>query len=332
MERQQLHKLIRPFIKPSAGRASWQIINTLVPYLGLIVIMYFMLSRGMNFIFTLPLIVLAALLLVRIFIFFHDCTHSSFLKSKRMMSLFGHIFGVLVFTPYNKWKRTHNEHHRTVGNLDKRGVGDVWTMTVSEFKQANIFKRIGYSIYRNPVIMFLIGPTYLFVIHERLPVGLKTKKDWFSYIFTNVMLALIIYLVTITVGLKYYLLIQLPIIFVASSLGVWMFFVQHQYDEVYWEKKDKWDVIDAALKGSSVYQLPAVLDWFTGYIGYHNLHHVNARIPNYRLKKAFNSHKLFKSGKVISLMKSFRLSLLMLYDDQSKRLISYRQYRKLNTA
>lgn len=329
MDRTTLQKLIRPFIKPSAGKASWQIINTVGPYILLILGMYFMISNGVHFLFTLPLSLLAGLLLVRIFIFFHDCTHGSFLKSKRAMSILGHIFGVLTFTPYHVWKRTHTEHHRTVGNLDKRGVGDVWTMTVKEYKESSWIKKLGYKLYRNPFVLFVVGPFYLFVIHNRLPVGLKTKKDWMSSIFTNLMIAFIIVAVSLTVGFKYYLMIQIPIIIIASTLGVWMFFVQHQYEEVYWESKENWDSIEAALKGSSVYRLPFILDWFTGYIGYHNLHHVNSKIPNYRLKKAWNSHSIFKKGKIINIWKSFHLAALSLYDEKSKRLISFRQYRKL---
>ncbi len=329
MNRKKIHELIRPFIKPSYSRASWQILNTVVPYLTLIGLAYIMISNGIHFLFTTPLLLIAGLLLVRIFIFFHDCTHNSFMKSKRAMTFIGHLFGVLVFTPYYKWKRTHTEHHRTVGNLDKRGVGDVWTLTVEEYNNSSLLKRIGYRMYRNPFILFGVGPIYLFLIHERLPIGLKTKKDWFSYLFTNVAIGLIVYIVTVTVGFKYYLMIQLPIIYLASTLGVWMFFVQHQYEDVYWESKENWDYIDAALRGSSVYKLPVLLDWFTGSIGYHNLHHVNARIPNYRLRKAFQSSEVFKMSRVISIFKSFRLSLLTLYDEKSKTLISFKQYKRL---
>jgi len=330
MERQLIHKLIKPYIKPSRGRAAWQIINTVIPYFGFIVLMYYMLNWGVHPVFVFLTAILPAMLMVRIFIFFHDCTHGSFLKSKRWMSFWGHLFGVLTFTPYNKWKREHIAHHRTVGNIDKRGIGDVWTMTVSEYNAAPFLTRLAYRLYRHPFVLFVIGPIYLFVVHERLPIGLKDKKDWFSVIFTNVMLAAIIVAVSLTVGFRYYLLIQIPIIFFASSMGVWMFFVQHQYDDVYWEHDPQWDIIDAAMEGSSVYKLPAFLDWATGYIGYHNLHHINAKIPNYRLKKAFRSHPFFQEGKIITLWKSFRLALLMLYEEQERKLISYRQYRRLN--
>jgi omega-6 fatty acid desaturase (delta-12 desaturase) len=245
------------------------------------------------------------------------------------MSFWGHIFGVLTFTPFNKWKREHIQHHRTVGNIDKRGVGDVWTLTVEEYNQASKIKKLGYKLYRHPLILFVVGPIYLFVIHERLPINLKTKGDWFSVIFTDIMIAAIIITVSLTVGIQYYLMIQLTIIFFASTFGVWMFFVQHQYEEVYWEHTNDWDIISASMKGSSVYKLPRILDWATGYIGYHNLHHINSRIPNYRLKKAFYSHPFFQTGKIITLFKSFKLSLLMLYEEKSNRLISFKEYRKL---
>jgi len=332
MNKQNIQKLIKPFIRPSSSKATWQIINTIVPYFGFIFLMYYLLSQGVHFLLVLPISIIPGLLLVRIFIFFHDCTHSSFLKSKNMMNIWGHIFGVLVFTPYNKWKHEHITHHRTVGNMDKRGVGDVWTMTVQEYRDSTFMKRLGYKLYRNPFILFVVGPFYMFVVQQRLPFGSKTKGDWFSVIFTNIMLAGIITFVSLTVGFKYYAMIQFPIIFIASSLGVWMFFVQHQYDEVYWEHSENWDILDAAMLGSSIYKLPYILEWATGYIGYHNLHHVNARIPNYRLKKAFRSHPYFQTGKMITLWKSLRLSMLMLYEEQSKRLISLREYRKLKLA
>lgn len=329
MEKTRLNKLIRPFARSSRSRAAWQIINTVVPYLGLIYLMYFLISRGVHYLLVLPISIVPAFLLVRIFIFFHDCTHSSFLKSRKWMSFWGHVFGILAFTPYHKWKREHITHHRTVGNIDKRGVGDVWTMTVEEFEQSSWLKRLGYKLYRNPFIMFVIGPFYLFVIHERLPLKLESKKELFSVLFTNIVLAGIIVLVSLTVGFQYYLMIQIPVIFFAATLGVWMFFVQHQYEDVYWEHTENWDIIAASMKGSSVYKLPRLLDWATGYIGYHNLHHINARIPNYRLKRAYHSDPFFQSGTIITFWRSFKLATLKLYEEQSKRLIGYREYRKL---
>lgn len=328
MKSKDINKLVRPFAVPSNARAIWQITNTLIPYLGLIYLMYFMINKGVPYIFVLALSIIPGLFLVRVFIFFHDCTHKSFMANKKVMNILGHIFGILVFTSFYRWQREHVKHHSTVGNMDKRGVGDVWTMTVDEFKAASFGKKLGYRLYRNPFVLFIIGPIYVFLISERLPLQNKTKKDWLSNSITNIGVIAIIITVWLTVGLKYYLLIQLPVIFFAASAGVWLFYVQHQYDDVYWEDNENWDIIEAALKGSSVYKLPKILDWFTGYIGYHNVHHLNAKVPNYRLKKLYHSNSILRSKKEIKLFSSFKLMRLFLYDVKNKKLISYRKYKK----
>lgn len=328
MNKKEVNIMIKPYVKPSRRSATWQILNTLIPYFAIIVGMYFMISNGISYFLVLPVGFLGSLFLVRIFIFFHDCTHSSFLKSRKWMNFWGHVFGTLVFTPYNQWKKEHIEHHRTVGNIDKRGVGDVWTMTVDEYKSASFWKKLGYRLYRNPIILFIIGPVYLFLINQRLPFKTKKKKEWASLLITNGFILAIILTVSFTIGFKYYLMIQVPIIFFASSMGVWLFFVQHQYEDVYWAENGEWNIFDAALKGSSVYKLPIILDWFTGSIGYHNIHHLNAKIPNYRLRGLFKSKKELQKSKIINLYQSIKLAKLFLYDVKEKRLITYRKYRK----
>jgi len=328
MNKKYINNLIKPFVRPSNKRAIFQIINTVVPYLLSIVAMYYMIYFGISYIFVLLFSILPALFLVRIFILFHDCTHGSFMKSKKAMNILGIFFGILVFTPYKKWKEEHRQHHRTVGNIDKRGIGDVWTMTVDEYKNTSKLKRFGYMLYRNPLVLFVIGPVYIFLVSQRFPSKKMSKEFWIDLIINNLGVLAIILTVTFTVGLKYYLLIQLPVIAIAASLGVWMFYIQHQYDEVYWEDSEHWSILDAALKGSSVYKLPAVLNWFTGSIGYHNIHHLNAKIPNYRLKKLYNRYKEMRQSKKINVFQSLRLASLILYDEKSKRLISYRRYRK----
>ena len=247
------------------------------------------------------------------------------------MTILGHIFGILTFTSFHRCQREHNKHHSTLGYIDKRGIGDVWTMTVSEYKEAKWYKKLGYRLYRNPFILFVIGPIYVFVVSERLPFQNKTLKDWLSNSITNIGVLSILILVWITVGIKYYFMIQIPIIFFASSAGVWLFFVQHQYEDVYWEDNAHWDVTEAALKGSSVYRLPRLLDWFTGYIGYHNVHHLNAKVPNYRLKKLYHSSRLLQSNKEITLWQSLKLMNLFLYDVEQKKLITRRRYKKAYT-
>ena len=329
MDKRYINNLIKPFLKPSNKRAIFQITNTVLPYLVSIVGMYYMIYYGVNYFFVLLFSIVPALFLVRIFILFHDCTHSSFMKSKKMMNVIGTVFGILVFTPYKKWKEEHRQHHRTVGNIDKRGIGDVWTMTVQEYQNTTKWKRFGYMLYRNPIILFIIGPILIFLIVQRLPGKKMTKELWVDLIINNLGVLAIILITTFTVGIKYYLMIQLPVIAIAASLGVWLFFVQHQYDEVYWADSEHWTILDAALKGSSVYKLPAVLNWFTGSIGYHNIHHLNSRIPNYRLKKLFKAYKELRNSKQINIVQSLRLASLFLYDEKTKRLISYRRYRRL---
>jgi omega-6 fatty acid desaturase (delta-12 desaturase) len=322
--------MIKGFSKPSSSKSSVQIVNTLVPYFLIITAMYFMISYGIPYIFTLLIAFIASLFLVRIFILFHDCTHNSFLSSRRAMSFWGHFFGILTFTSFYRWKKEHMTHHSTVGNIDKRGIGDVWTMTVNEYNDSSSFKKFGYRLYRNPFILFVIGPIYVFLINQRFPTKNNSKKEWVSLIITNLFIIAIILTVSFTIGFKYYLLIQLPIILFGSSMGVWLFYVQHQYEDVYWENTENWSIQEAALQGSSVYKLPRLLEWFTGYIGYHNIHHLNSKIPNYNLKKAFNSSKEFKKSRIITFFKSFKLSMLFLYDEKRKTLISYRSYKKLN--
>jgi len=328
MNRKRINDIVRESAKASDLRSWFQVANTLIPYLALLTIMYFMIYYQVNYFFVLLVSVLPALFLVRIFILFHDCTHSSFMKSKRAMNIIGNIFGIIVFTPFNRWKREHITHHRSVGNIDKRGTGDVWTMTVDEYKNSSFMKKLGYRLYRNPLVLFVIGPIYMFVLQERFPRKSRSKSEVISLWLTNLGILSIIAIVALTIGIKYYFMIQIPIIFMASSLGVWMFFVQHQYEDVYWEDNENWDVTDAALKGSSVYKLPIVLDWFTGNIGYHNIHHLNARIPNYRLRKLFKNTKEFQVSRQIKLFESIGLARLFLYDKENKKLITYRKYKR----
>ncbi len=330
MNNKEIRTLVSNYAKPSNKKAIWQMINTIIPYGILIYVMYLMIYHEIPYIFTFLFSIIPGLLLVRIFIFFHDCTHKSFLSNNKAMVILGNIFGILTFTNFYRWQREHVKHHSTVGNIDKRGVGDVWTMTVDEYNKSSRLKKFGYRLYRNPIVLFIIGPMYIFVINERLPLQNKTKRDWIGNSISNIGVLAIFLTVTFTIGIKYYLLIQLPVIFFASSLGVWLFFVQHQYEDVYWETNENWDVIDAALKGSSVYKLPRVLDWFTGYIGYHNVHHLNARVPNYNLKKLYTRNKIVQSKKEIKLFKSLKLMRLFLYDVKNKELITYRKYKKRN--
>lgn len=329
MKSSEWRQKLKPYTKVSLSKAWLQIINTLLPYMALLTVM----GLGIYFKVPYPLVLLLAIpagaFMVRGFIIFHDCTHLSFFKSKKANQILGHILGIVTFTPYTVWQSEHNKHHGTVGNLDERGIGDVWTMTVEEYLASSRFKRFIYRLYRNPIFLFLIAPFFLFAVLNRIPsTRFHNKKHYYSNLLTNAGIFLIALTVSLTLGLKYYLMIQLPVLFVASIMGVWMFFVQHQFDEVYWERHEEWDFIRAAIEGSSFYKLPLVLDWITGHIGYHNIHHLNPRIPNYHLRACYkNIHELHE-GKTITFLNSFKLAMLTLYDEKSRRLISIRDLRK----
>ncbi|MFH5882270.1 fatty acid desaturase [Liberiplasma polymorphum] len=325
----ELNHKIKPYATPSTARAIFQMINTLIPFGLLVVAMYYMIIFNVPYIFVVLFSIVPALFLVRVFIMFHDCTHKSFLKSTKAMIVLGHIFGILTFTPFFKWQRDHIIHHRSVGNLEKRGIGDVWMMTTDEYEKVSLLRKIKYRLYRNPFLLFFVGPVIMFVIGQRFPTT-NTKKVWLSTIITNLGILAIILAVSYTVGFQYYLLIQLPIIYFASVFGVWLFYIQHQYEDVYWEHTMRWKSQDAALEGSSVYKLPVVLEWFTGAIGYHNVHHLNPRVPNYYLKRAFKEVPDLQEGFIVTFLRSFKLAVLCFYDEKKKVMISYRQYRKLS--
>jgi len=277
----------------------------------------------------LPLALPAGGFMVRLFILFHDCTHLSFFKQPWANRLTGHLLSVLVFTPYTIWQSSHNKHHGSVGNLDQRGIGDVWTMTVAEYEGSTWLKRRLYGLYRNPIFLFLLAPFFLFAVLNRLPVKkYASKKHRLSLYMTNSGIGLVFLATAYTLGWQYYLLIQLPVLFVASVMGVWMFFVQHQFEDVYWARHEAWNFSQAALEGSSFYKLPLVLDWITGHIGYHHIHHLNPRIPNYNLRRCYREIHDFKTKHTLTLWKSFKVGLLNLYDEKSKKLIRIRDLRK----
>lgn len=324
-----IRQQLKPYANPSL-KSSWiQILNTVLPYLALIFLMGTLIHLKVPYYLTIFISIPAGLFLVRVFILFHDCTHNSFFESKKLNILFGHIFGIMVFTPYFVWQATHNKHHGTVGNLDKRGTGDVWTMTVNEYLESSKFKKFIYRLYRNPAFLFFVAPFFLFGILNRLPSKqFKAKQYTLSRIITNLSILAIFLMVTFTVGFKYYLMIQIPVLYVAASGGVWLFFIQHQFEEVYWEHHSNWDFVRAALEGSSFYKLPLVLDWITGHIGYHHIHHLNPKIPNYNLKRCYKEINGIENENTITFFKSFKLSLLSLYDESTGRLIRMKELKR----
>lgn len=320
-------EIVAQYQEPSLPRSIWQMINTLVPYFLLWVAMYW--SLGVSYWLTLALAALAGLFLVRVFIIFHDCGHGSFFKSKTANNAVGFISGMLTFTPYFHWRWEHSLHHSSCGDLERRGVGDIWTMTVEEYLNASRFKRFTYRLVRNPLILFVIAPLFLFLVYQRIPSLKASARERNSVWWMNLALAGTAFGMSLLIGFKAYLLIQLPAMMVAGTAGVWMFYIQHQFEDAYWEHHSNWDFADAALRGSSFYKLPKVLQWFSGNIGYHHVHHLSSRIPNYNLERCHNSHALFREVKPITLRQSLKSISLRLWDEHRRKLITWSELRRM---
>ncbi len=317
--------IVERYQKPSTGRGMWQVINTMVPYTALWVLMYF--TVHISWWLTMPIAVLAGAFLVRVFIIFHDCGHGSFFKSQRANHIVGTLAGVLTFTPYFHWRWEHAVHHATSGDLDRRGTGDVWTLTVQEYLESSRWKRFAYRLARNPVILFVIAPLFLFVVRERFVTTGAGKKERRSVYLTNACLAGMILSLSLVYGWQAFLILQVVGFGVAASAGVWLFYVQHQFEGVYWERSDEWDYATAALQGSSFYKLPKVLQWFSGNIGFHHIHHLSPRIPNYHLEKCHKSEPLFQAVKPVTLWSSLKSFTFRLWDEQERKLVGYRHLR-----
>jgi omega-6 fatty acid desaturase (delta-12 desaturase) len=316
-----INKNIERYLKPSLGRSIWQIANTLIPYVGLWILIVYSLS--VSYWLTAFLIILASGFLVRLFIIFHDCGHGSYFKSQKTNRIIGMFFGILAFTPYDKWHNQHMRHHGTVGNLDKRGVGDVWTMTKEEYQASKKWDRIKYRIYRNPLIMFGIGSLYVFLIQNRLTKKGMTQKEKLNIYFTNVALLLIFVIMSLAIGFWAFLIIQLSIVYIAAISGLWLFYLQHQYEDVSWFRNKDWNYRIVALEGSSFVKFPKLLQWFSGNIGFHHIHHLNSRIPNYYLSKCYRENPVFKEVKPVTFIMSLKSLKLRLWDEQIQKMVSF---------
>jgi len=320
-------QIVAKYQEPSTGRALWQIVNTFLPYALIWYLMYR--SLAVSWWLTVPLAVIAGLFLVRIFIIFHDCGHGSYFRSRRANDVVGFIAGVLTFTPYYHWRWEHAIHHGTVGHLDKRGTGDVWTMTVQEYLEASRWKRFAYRMARNPFVLFVVAPLYLFVVSQRIPSAKASRRERQSVWWMNLAILCMVVALGAIFGLWQYLLIQVAVTMVAGAGGVWLFYLQHQFEDAYWERGDDWDYAAAALQGSSFYKLPKILQWFSGSIGFHHIHHLSPRIPNYNLQKCHEADPLFQQVKPMTLLSSLRSLSLRLWDEQSKKLVGYRRMRQI---
>jgi len=316
-----INKNIEKYLKPSLGRSIWQITNTFIPYIGLWILIVYSLS--VSYWITAPLIVLAAGFLVRLFIIFHDCGHGSYFKSAKANKMVGMFFGILSFTPWDKWHNQHHRHHGSVGNLDKRGVGDVWTMTKEEYQGSNKWNRIKYRIYRNPLVMFGIGSPFVFLIQNRLTRKGMPANEKLNVYFTNVMLLILVIVMSLAIGFGTFMIIQLSIIYIASISGLWLFYLQHQYEDVSWFRTKDWNFRTVAMEGSSFVKFPKVLQWFSGNIGFHHIHHLNARIPNYYLNKCYRENKIFKEVKPVTFLLALKSLRLRLWDEQIQKMVSF---------
>jgi omega-6 fatty acid desaturase (delta-12 desaturase) len=315
---------MKRFERIDTRRSIRELLNSILPYFALFAAMYIVLRLHLPYYLVLVMSIPAAGFLVRIFIILHDCGHYAFSNSPRVNAIFGYVCGVLTFSSFPDFRRSHAIHHATVGNLEKRGIGDVWTMTLEEYRDSSLPRRALYRFVRNPAVLFLFLAPLDFLVLQRFPHSYSRKSDVIGTMATNAALALIIAIAALTMGIVPYLAIQLPIMYFASMAGVWLFFIQHQFPGVYWVKNAEWDQIKASLLGSSFYDLPPLLRWFSGNIGFHHVHHLDPRIPNYMLKECAESVVETQVVKPIGLRKGFGSLRLHLYDEAAGTLIGFR--------
>jgi len=320
-------QILARYRQPSNGRGIAEIAITIGPLVGLWVLSWATLDLG--YWISLLLALLAAGFLVRLFMIQHDCGHGSFFHQRLINDWVGRVIGVLTLTPYHFWQRTHALHHAGSGNLDRRGFGDIDTLTVHEYRARSFWGRLRYRLYRHPAVMFGIGPAYLFLVRQRLPFGLTKGgwRPWFSTMATNLSIALVVATLIWLIGAKAFLLVHLPIMMLAASIGVWLFYVQHQFELTTWDQDADWNLHCAALHGSSHYDLPVILRWFTANIGMHHVHHLCSRIPYYRLPRALRDHPELRDVGRLTLLQSFRCVRLVLWDEAERRLVSFREAR-----
>jgi acyl-lipid omega-6 desaturase (Delta-12 desaturase) len=322
--------LVARYSQACKWRGTWQLASTLSLYVGVWVLLYF--TIAISWWLAVPLIVLGAGLLVRLFIIFHDATHGSFYPTRLANDLVGGLTGVLTFTPYRHWRAEHLVHHGATGDLDRRGVGDVWTMTVQEYLESSRWKKFAYRVARNPFVLFVVAPFLLFIGLHRFSRPSLGEPERRSVRNTNIALFLMLCVMGSIFGFVPYIILQCSIMLGAGAGGIWLFYMQHQFEDAYWERTEDWDYTVAALKGSSFLRLPRILQWFSGNIGFHHIHHLSPRIPNYHLERCHASSPLFSSVVPMTLWTSVRSMNLRLWDEGSRKLVGYRHLRALRKA
>jgi omega-6 fatty acid desaturase (delta-12 desaturase) len=323
---QRWTRILGSYRTPNNVRSVAELAITALPLVMLWAAAWFMSSVGYGWA-SLLIALPAAGFLVRLFIIQHDCGHGAFFAGRLANDWVGRVLGVLTLTPYDWWRHTHAIHHATAGNLDRRGIGDVDTLTLREYRARSWMGRLRYRLYRHPLVMFGVGPAYLFLLQHRLPVGLMRNgwQPWASTMVTNLAIALIIAGLTWVIGIKAFLLVHLPIILLAATGGVWLFYVQHQFEQAVWDRAGRWNLHEAALYSSSHYDLPVLLRWFAGNIGIHHVHHLCCRIPFYRLPRVLRDYPEFREAGRVTLLQSFRCVRLALWDEAQRRLVTFRE-------
>ncbi|WP_102347656.1 fatty acid desaturase [Bacillus sp. Marseille-P3661] len=323
-----LRKQVAPYESSNTRNSVLQLLNTLLPFILVWILAYKSLS--VSYLLTLALTVIGAGLLVRIFIIFHDCCHHSFFKSRRANRIVGTMTGILTLFPYYQWQHNHSVHHATSGNLDKRGIGDIWVLTVEEYMEASFWLRFAYRLYRNPIIMFLVGPTYVFLLENRFNRKDARLKERLNTYFTNISIVTIIAVLCYSIGWEAFLLIQGPIFLISGTAGVWLFYVQHTFEDSYYAESKEWDFVKAAVEGSSFYKLPKLLQWFTGNIGYHHVHHLSPMVPNYNLETVHNETEPLQQVPTITLATSLQSLRYKLWDEQGNKFITFKEIKSIS--
>lgn len=325
----QWTRILRKYRTANSLRATWELAITSLAFVLSWIVLLLAVESGQRWLYLLVLVP-AAGFLVRLFVIQHDCGHGSFFPNRRANDWVGRTIGVVTLTPYDQWRRTHAVHHASSGNLDRRGIGDVLTLTVDEYLARPRWGRLLYRLYRHPAVMFGIGPLYVFLLQNRVPSNSTGKgwRSWFSVIATDASICGVASGMIWAVGVKAFCLIFLPLILLGSGAGVWLFYVQHQFENTYWANGENWSAQRAALDGSSHYDLPKVLRWFTANIGLHHVHHLSSRIPSYRLPEVLCDHAELRNLGRITLVASLRGLRLALWDEKIHRLVSFKQSRR----
>jgi omega-6 fatty acid desaturase (delta-12 desaturase) len=313
------------YARPRLGRSLLEIMTSVVPYLAASVLIY--VTRDVSLLLTLALVLLTAGFLVRTFVVFHDCAHGSLLASKRANGYLGRFLGLFVLSPFQRWRHDHAIHHATSGDLERRGVGDIITLTVAEYRARGLRGRVAYRVIRNPVVMFGLGPVIAMVVGPRIATRSQRPRMRHSVLGTDVVLLVAVGGLCWLIGWENFLLVWAPPAMLAGSIGIWLFYVQHQFEDAYWQDAAGWDYADAALRGSSYLKLPKIMQFFTGNIGLHHVHHLNARIPNYNLQRAHDENPIFDQVPTLSLRDALRTVKLKLWDEERGKLVTFAQAR-----